>query len=27
LPGGVTCEAPVGADPVWLGKVLKALSA
>ena len=27
LPGGVTCEAPVGADPVWLGQVLKALSA
>ena len=25
LPG-VTCEAPVGADPVWLGQVLKALS-
>ena len=27
LPGGVTCEAPVGADPVWLGQVLKVLSA
>lgn len=27
LPGGVTCEAPVGADPVWLGQVLKALTA
>lgn len=27
LPGGVTCEAPVGADPAWLGQMLKALSA
>ena len=27
LPGGVSCEAPVGVDPVWLGQVLKALSA
>ena len=27
LPGGVTCEAPVGADPAWLGQVLKALIA
>lgn len=27
LPGGVTCETPVGADPAWLGQVLKALTA
>jgi transposase-like protein len=27
LPGGVTCEAPIGADPAWLGQVLKALTA
>lgn len=27
LPGGVSCEAPVGVDPAWLGQVLKALTA